>query len=184
MGRAESHGAEGANGAARIEKERKVKRPRVVACFVLLGLLVAGPVLASDATVFIGSTLTPTNRSARGFSICLGRDILAFEFEYSSTSQNQVLGAPSFRTGSVNALLQTPFTIHGIRLYATAGVGMFREALDTQRETNLGLNLGGGVKVEIYGPIGLRVDYRVFKLNGGATFPHPQRVYAGLNLRF
>jgi hypothetical protein len=34
------------------------------------------------------------------------------------------------------------------------------------------------------GPVRLRVDYRVFKLAGGALHSPAHRIYAGLNLKF
>jgi opacity protein-like surface antigen len=51
-------------------------------------------------------------------------------------------------------------------------------------ETNFGLNVGGGVKVSLVGPLRLRFDYRVFTLKGDARHPRPQRLYAGVNLKF
>ena len=52
------------------------------------------------------------------------------------------------------------------------------------RETNVGVNLGGGVKMSLLGPLRLRLDYRIFKLRGEAQHPNVQRFYAGLNLKF
>jgi hypothetical protein len=46
------------------------------------------------------------------------------------------------------------------------------------------MNTGGGVKVALVGPVRLRLDYRVFKLAGGALNSPAHRVYAGLNLKF
>ena len=87
-----------------------------------------------------------------------------------------------------NGLVQTPKTIlPKVQLYATVGAGYYRirfESLDTQ-ETGFGTNLGGGVKIDLAGPLRLRLDYRIFKLTdeSGST-PTAQRFYAGVNLAF
>ena len=39
-------------------------------------------------------------------------------------------------------------------------------------------------KVNLLGPIRLRVDYRIFKLGSGALYSPAHRVYAGINLKF
>lgn len=139
---------------------------------------------AADATAFLGLTATPANRSARGFALGVGLLIVGFEFEYASTTEDLTSGAPSLRTGSFNGLVQTPFEIARMQFYATAGGGVFREVLGGASETNFAINTGGGVKITLAGPIRLRIDYRVFKLNGSPLFSHPQRLYAGLNLKF
>ena len=148
-------------------------------------LVLAWPrVAAADATAFLGLTATPANRSARGFALGVGLLIVGFEFEYASTTEDPPSGAPSLRTGSFNGLVQTPVEIARMQFYATAGGGVFREVLGTSSETNFAINTGGGVKITLAGPIRLRIDYRVFKLNGSPLFSHPQRLYAGLNLKF
>ena len=48
----------------------------------------------------------------------------------------------------------------------------------------MGLNVGGGVKVNLAGPLRLRFDYRVFTLQGTPRHAKPQRFYAGVNLKF
>ncbi len=53
-----------------------------------------------------------------------------------------------------------------VQLYATLGGGYYRiryEPIDLQK-TGFGTNLGGGVKIDLVGPLRLRLDYRVFKL--------------------
>jgi opacity protein-like surface antigen len=46
------------------------------------------------------------------------------------------------------------------------------------------LNVGGGVKINLAGPLRLRLDYRVFTLQGSQRDAKPQRFYAGVNLKF
>jgi hypothetical protein len=38
--------------------------------------------------------------------------------------------------------------------------------------------------MSLFGPIRLRLDYRVMTLQGDARHPKPQRFYAGVNFKF
>jgi opacity protein-like surface antigen len=157
----------------------KLARVAVVAALLLLPSSAA-----ADVTAFLGTTPTPSNRLATGFSGGVGLVIVAFEFEYSHTREDLDDLAPSLRTYMVNGLLQTPFPVAGMQFYATAGGGIYRETLDDESETNVGINVGGGVKVNLAGPLRLRLDYRVFTLQGDPRHSKPQRLYAGLNVKF
>ena len=138
----------------------------------------------ADATAFVGANTTPENRQARGFALGIELLVVGFEFEYGNTSEDQTHLAPSLTSGMGNVFVQAPFALFGIVPYATAGAGMYRESLGGDSETGFGLNTGGGIKVNMVGPIRLRVDYRVFKLGSGALHSPAHRVYVGLNLRF
>jgi hypothetical protein len=138
----------------------------------------------ADVTLFLGANTTPTNRLVRGGSLGVGLLIVGFEFEYSSTREDLKAGAPSLKIGSGNGLLQTPVPIFGVQPYVTAGAGIYRERLGTSTETGLAPNVGGGVKMNLAGPLRLRVDYRVFKLGDKARYSPSHRIYAGLNLKF
>ena len=150
---------------------------------LLLVLLAATPAFA-DATVFIGSNTTPSNRAVKGVALGVGLLIVGFEFEYADTGESVEEAAPSLRTGMGNVLLQTPFPVAGMQFYVTAGGGGYRERLGAVQETHIGINTGGGVKVSLLGPIRARLDYRVFKLRGEPLHDTVHRVYAGLNLAF
>lgn len=153
----------------------------------LTALLVSGTTPAfADATLFIGSNSTPSNRQVKGFSLGVGLLILGFEFEYANTSENDAKGAPHLWTGMGNVLLQTPFAIMGFQPYFTTGAGVYRETLTAQQhqETHVGLNTGGGVKINLIGPLRARVDYRAFNLRGSPLYGVVHRVYAGVNLKF
>jgi len=149
----------------------------------LVLLLSSTPALA-DATVFLGSTVTPANRPVKGLALGVGLLVVGFEFEFAETGESVNEAAPSLRTGMGNLLLQTPIPVAGIQFYVTTGGGVYRERLGTLQETQLGLNTGGGAKISVLGPIRARVDYRVFKLRGEPLHPVVHRVYAGLNLKF
>lgn len=152
-----------------------------------LALLTAVPSNAfADATLFVGANTTPANRMAKGFAVGVSLLVVGLEFEVTSTSDDAKAQAPSLNTGMGNLLLQTPFEIFGIQPYLTAGAGLYREKLEAQdhQQTNLAVSTGGGIKIGLVGPLRLRLDYRVFKLAGGALNSPAHRVYAGLNLKF
>jgi hypothetical protein len=158
---------------------------RVLAMATLAVFLVAAPARA-DFTAFLGTNTTPDNRLSRGVAIGVGLVIVAFEFEYSATSEttDPAARAPSLKTGMGNVLLQTPVAISGFQPYFTIGGGIYSETLGTHNDMGLGGNVGGGVKMDLAGPLRLRVDYRIFKQGGGALYSPAHRLYAGLNLKF
>lgn len=151
----------------------------------LIGVSSAAPAFA-DVTAFLGTNTTPANRLASGLSVGIGAGLLivGFEFEYAQSPDDPTSGAPSLKTGSTNILLQTPVAIYGVQPYLTTGVGFYKEVLGTHDELGTAFNTGGGVKLSLAGPLRLRVDYRAFKLGGGARYSPAHRVYVGLNLRF
>jgi len=153
--------------------------------WVLAAALVLLPSTASaDITAFLGTNPTPVNRVTTGLGVGFGLLVVGFEFEYGHTRENLDELAPSLRTFMFNGLLQTPVPIAGMQFYGTAGGGVYRERLNEDSETNVGINIGGGVKVNLAGPLRLRLDYRVFTLQGDPRHSKPQRFYAGLNLKF
>lgn len=162
-------------------------RTLLIVGVALVTLLGTGSRAYADATAFLGLTTTPSTRSARGLAVGFSLVIVGFEIEYSSTVEKAgsgTSGAPSLTTGMVNAYVQMPVAIKRMRFYGTAGGGVYRERLGTLQETNVGINVGGGVKVTLVGPLRLRLDYRIFKLNGQPLYSRSQRLYAGLNVAF
>ena len=153
---------------------------------VMLTLALCRPATASaDITAFFGVNPTPSNRVLTGFSGGIGLLIVAFEFEYANTVQDLDQLAPGLKTFMMNGLLQTPVPIGGVQFYATGGGGVFRESIEDLTETNVGWNIGGGIKMNLAGPLRLRLDYRVFNLTGNdVRHSKPHRFYAGLNLNF
>ena len=158
---------------------------KIVPTFVVALLLALPSTAFADLTAFLGVNGTPSNRVVRGFSGGLSLVIVGFEFEYANTSEDESELAPALKTYMVNGFVQTPFPIAGMQFYGTAGGGVFRESLLDDTATNVGLNVGGGVKVNVIGPLRLRLDYRVFTLRGDdVRHSRPHRFYAGLNLKF
>ena len=138
----------------------------------------------ADITAFLGVHPTPTNRPVRGVAVGAGLLIVGFEFEYADSAEDADELSPRLRTFMGNALVQTPVAIAGMQFYGTAGAGGYRETLADESKTHVGVNIGGGVKMSLLGPLRLRLDYRVFTLQGGPRHTKPQRFYAGLNLKF
>jgi opacity protein-like surface antigen len=155
-------------------------------------LFVLAAPASADVTGFLGTNSTPNTRPVRGFAIGTGLVIVGFEFEYAHTSDDIENAAPELRTFMFNGLVQTPIPIVRMQFYGTAGGGVFRETLDRISgetldrisETNLGINVGGGVKITLIGPLRLRLDYRVHTLRGTSLYSNPKRFYAGVNLKF
>lgn len=143
--------------------------------------LFAVPATASaDITAFLGLGTKPATRAARGLSLGVTLLVVGIEGEYAVISEDTGDNAPRVRTGMVNAIVQTPTS--GAQVYATAGAGVYRESFQNgPQETNTGLNIGGGIKLRLVGPLRLRLDYRVFKFRGEAVHKTLHRVYVGLN---
>jgi hypothetical protein len=168
-------------------------RRRCLLPFTCCLILLAPSLAFADLTAFIGTNTTPSRRPARGLAIGAGLVIVGFEFEYGSTDEDLNVApglenrAPSLKTYMFNGLLQTPIPIARTQFYGTIGGGAYHETLSTEPngdETSFGTNLGGGAKITLIGPLRLRLDYRVFNLRGSARQQHPQRFYAGINLKF
>jgi hypothetical protein len=139
----------------------------------------------ADVTAFIGANTSPANRQVRGLAIGMGLlVVVGIEFEYSNTTDDPTAAAPSLKIGSGNLVLQSPVPIFGVQPYFTTGGGFYSETLGTRNDTGFAPNTGGGVKISLLGPLGVRVDYRVFKLGSGALVSPAHRVYAGINLKF
>jgi hypothetical protein len=136
----------------------------------------------ADITAFIGVSPTPHNHAVKGFGVGVGLLIVGFEFEYSHLSEDDLEQLTGLKTYSGNVLVQTPTS--GVQLYGTVGAQGYQENLGSLRETHVGTNIGGGAKIKLLGPVRLRLDYRVFKLQGSPIHDVYQRFYAGANLKF
>ena len=158
---------------------------RVISALLVLLFVLAGREAAADVVLFTGKTSTPSSRPVRGVAVDAVILIIGIEFEYSDTSEDMAVDAPALRSAMFNAVVQTP-SILGLRFYATAGGGLYEEKLTSTNynKRGVGTNTGGGVKIPVVGPIGLRVDYRLFSLRGGALHDTVKRFYMGANLAF
>jgi opacity protein-like surface antigen len=156
-------------------------RTLVVAAFTSVALFAVPSIAAADVTAFLGLGMKPATRSAKGVAVGLKILVVGLEGEYSNISEDTGDDAPGVKTYMLNAMVQTPTS--GAQLYATAGAGVYRETFTNgPKETNTGINIGGGAKLSLLGPLKLRVDYRIFKFRGEALHKTVHRAYVGLNL--
>ncbi len=154
------------------------------AVFILAGLAALATPAHADVTAFIGSATSPSNRQTTGVAVGMTLVVVGFEFEYATVKEDLAAGAPALRTGMANAFLQPPMAIMGIRPYVTAGTGLYQERVGAATTTHMGFNSGAGAKVSLIGPLGARLDYRVFKLRGTPQTSLVHRIYIGANLSF
>jgi hypothetical protein len=179
-----------------------------LACAVLVVIAACSPARA-DITVFFGGSRVNTapadaesdtsTRLDKGFAIGLSLVIIGFEFEWATMSGDELqentcvtasdfraVCVPSLTTGMANVLLQTPHGIAPFQVYGTVGAGLYKERYSPFDESDYGggTNVGGGLKLDLVGPLRLRVDYRLFKLANDAFHDTSQRFYAGANLAF
>ena len=82
------------NGPTRLSLDRRQVPLRLAAAVLVLLIVSAAPAFA-DATVFIGSTATPANRSMKGLAFGAGLLVFAFEFEFAQTGETLDEAAPS-----------------------------------------------------------------------------------------
>ena len=164
---------------AGVHTTRSMAATFLLTCAVLAAT--AAPARA-DITAFLGMSPTPENHAVRGFGVGVGLLIVGFEFEYAKISEDDFEQLPGLQTYAGNVLVQTPTS--GVQLYGTLGAQGYRENLGPLQETHFGTNLGGGAKIKLIGPVRVRVDYRIFKLQGSPIHDVYQRFYVGANLKF
>lgn len=153
--------------------------PALALTFVFLAA--AATPARADVTAFLGLSPTPDNHFLRGFSGGVSLIIIGFEFEYAQLSEDDAEQLPGLKTYSGNVLVQTPTKT---QLYATIGAGGYQETLGIAQETHVGINIGGGVKIPLLGPVRVRADYRIFQLRGAPIHSTYQRFYVGGNIAF
>jgi opacity protein-like surface antigen len=158
-----------------------MRRPILVAVLMFGVLLVRPAPAAADITAFLGFVSTPDSRSSRGFAFAVDVLMIGFEYEFARTVPGET-GAPELTTHMFNAMITTP--TGDVQLYATAGGGLYNERFLDGTKTNVGTNIGGGVKIDLAGPLRLRLDYRLFTLRGSPVAKNPQRFYAGITVAF
>lgn len=155
-----------------------------VAVLAIGGLAVMPSTARADVTAFLGLTPTGSLRVGQGLAAGAGLVVVGFEFEGARLREDAADGTPGLTTGMANVLVQTPLDVQKTQFYGTAGAGVYRERLGDVTETSVGVNLGGGVKIRLTGPLKLRLDYRVFRLQGAPVHTTVHRVYAGATLGF
>ena len=81
-------------------------------------------------------------------------------------------------------LVQTPIEVHGHAVLWHCRRGRLSGELGALEETHFGTNIGGGAKIKLLGPLRVRLDYRIFRLQGAPIHDDYQRFYVGANLKF
>lgn len=157
--------------------------PRVRVWLLLSLLLIPAPARA-DITVFLGATPSPVNRGLSGAAAGLGLVVVGAEAEVTRWPSVPASGTTSLTTWSANGLLQTPGGLSPVQLYATVGAGLYRETAGMTSRMSTAINTGGGLKVKVAGPIRLRLDYRMFRLQGAPQTAVMHRIYGGASLAF
>ena len=160
-----------------------MRKTLVVALLVAGGLVGTASKAEADMTFFLGFHMTPHTQSVRGLAIGVNLLVFGFEGEYGLTRQDTTVGkeAPGLQTGMFNVLVQSPTSFS---VYGTVGAGVYREDFGPSHVTNFATNVGGGVKFPLFGPLKVRVDYRIFALRGSPQVVRWQRLYAGINWAF
>lgn len=153
--------------------------PALALTFVFL--TAAATPARADVTAFLGLSPTPENHFLRGFSAGVSLLVVGFEFEYAKLSEDDAEQLPGLQTYSGNLLVQTPTSM---QLYATIGASGYREQLGNLEENHVGINIGGGAKIPLIGPLRVRVDYRIFQLRGEPIHSTYHRLYVGGNIAF
>ena len=87
--------------------------------------------------------------------------------------------------GDGQPLVQTPRGVLPLQLYGTVGAGGYRERYSPfdENEYGFGTNLGGGAKINLVGPLRLRVDYRIFRLGNDCCTMARRTVLRGRQYR-
>jgi len=162
-----------------------LSRYRTIAVGFLLAcafLLTTAAPARADITAFLGLSPTPENHGVKGFGVGVGLLIVGFEFEYANLSEDTFEQLTGLKTYSGNVLVQTPTP--NVQLYGTIGAEGYQETLGNRDEKHFGTNIGGGAKINLIGPFRVRLDYRIFKLQGEPLHDVYQRFYVGANLKF
>jgi hypothetical protein len=158
---------------------RSVAVSFVLACAFLAATAVPA---RADITAFLGLSPTPENHGIKGFGVGVGLLIVGFEFEYANLSEDTFEQLPGLKTYAGNVLVQTPTS--SVQLYGTVGAEGYQESLGNLEEVHFGTNIGGGAKIGLVGPFRVRLDYRIFRLQGEPVHEVYQRFYVGANLKF
>lgn len=158
------------------------KRAAILAGLTVAALSVTPSPARADITAFLGTTSSTSGQLHRGVSAGFTILLVGLDFEYYAAAEDLQRGVPSLKLGSANVLVQTP--TGRVKLYGTIGVGVYRETLGGDATTGTSTNAGGGVKIGLAGPLGLRLDYRVIMLRDSMRESPEQRWSAGLNFSF
>jgi len=152
---------------------------------VTAGWLLAAPAPARaiELTGFVGLNLAPKTQTLWGASADIKiLTVVRAELELANSGQKAADGTPGTTTALASGMLRIP--VGKWFVYATVGVGGFRQVLGTETATGMATSFGGGVQVKLSGIVGARLDYRVITLGSASSQAslRQHRVYIGLHL--
>lgn len=161
------------------------------AALVAVLLAAAEVPAAADATLLFGLQTTSAPHPTVGIAWGHWPGPVGFEVEYAGTVGRATAAKPSVGTIMVNVLVQTPARIHGARVYALGGFGLYGEEGGGRGSGEVSAkDIGVGAAVPLGGPLKLRLDYRLYLLGpgdgslGSPISHHPRRLSAAFSLGF
>lgn len=169
-------------------------RLRACAFAGAIAVTLAAPVHA-DGILSFGPTVSTQARPtvAASFGTFIENSCLGWELEFADTLGNGNPGRRSMGTFGASFLVQSPIRRERLRVYGAVGFGIFGGDLPDGRASGevSYTNFGGGLKLNMAGPLLIRVDYRVVRLGEApdanpALYEHThfQRVLVGIGLAF
>lgn len=158
-------------------------RLRVIAA-AAAALVISGPAPAhADVTAFLGAFVAPTRQMAQGLAVGFKILVVGVEFEAVKATEDLDAHRPEIQAGSASVLVETP--TGRVKLYALLGAGLYRDLVaGVSEDISTSVHIGGGVKITLSGPVGLRVDYRMVNMNGRVEDKRQHRLYAGVRVAF
>lgn len=168
------------------DMKHAIPHARIIPLIVLGSALLATPASA-DSTLFMAATNGATTPS---FGVAWGkwRAPVGFEVELSQSPGGTARGHGGSASFGVTVLVNTPFHVHGARLYGSAGLGLFARTSGNGSEIGgPAHNVGGGARIPLTDHLLLRLDYRAFfiELGDGDYRPgHAHRIAAGISVAF
>jgi hypothetical protein len=163
--------------------KRAVVRLAALGC---LALFTAAPAGADQGATFLLGMYSPSApHPAVGFSWRLGGPRASLEMEYAGTPGRPTGRTPRAASATLNLLVRTPLQLHGARLHAIAGVGLYGESSADSGSGELSpIVLGVGTTLPLSGWTGLRIEYRAYVVQREPGDPRlgrmvPQRLSIG-----
>jgi hypothetical protein len=134
----------------------------------------------ADVTAFLGVNGSPESRAVTGFSGGMTFVAFGFEGEYASTRESLDDVAPQLRTYMANGFVQNPIPISGLTFWNRRCRSLSRDA--RRRQPDQLAPHRRRVKIDLAGP--LHPPRLPCSAAGRGPRQKPQRLYAGVNLKF
>ncbi len=148
----------------------------LVPLIVLAGAPTAAAQTSGSMTVLTGVYSAARAKPAIGYAWGFGKAGGGGELEYAGTRGS------GEEAGSITLawFIPTPLKVRRSPVYGIAGFGAYADSHRAELQETI--VAGMGTKVQVAGPIKLRIEYRLFLLRD--AFPPPRRLSAGLSVGF